>query len=266
MDKLIQYLKRFYIRLKYYRYGWKGNFSSWQQAINLCGGYNKENILNKIKSTTLKVKSGEAVYERDGMLSDEIEYSWPLLTHMLQVAVQNNNQLSLIDFGGSLGTSYFQNRHYLNHLKEIKWSVVEQDAFVSVGKNEIAEGPLSFFYTIEDAIKENGLHQILLLSCVLPYLEKPFEFLALITKKKIPYIIIENTYFNPVAGNRLTIQKVPPVYYEASYPAWFLDYDQVINTLQPAYDVVAQYNNEQILYLDGQLLYYRGLVMKLKDS
>ncbi len=264
MNKVVQYLKRLYIRIKYHRYGWRGNYSSWAVAAAAAGGYNASNILEKIKTATLKVKNGEAVYERDGLLSDKIEYSWPLLANLLWVAGKHNNQLSVIDFGGSLGTSYFQNRLYLAGMEKLCWSVVEQPAFVQAGREAIADGQLDFFDSIEAAQAAKGPHQVLLLSTMLPYMEKPYELLASLAAKNIPYLILENTYFNPQPGNRLTMQKVPPVYYEASYPAWFLSYKEVTGTLLEKYDMVATYSNDQFLYLEGEKIMYQGFIMQLK--
>ncbi len=266
MDKLVQYIKRSYLRLKYFRYGWHGNYPNWQTAAALCGGYNENNILEKVKAATLKVKNGEAVYERDAMLFDHVEYSWPLLTHLLWIANKNDNRLSVIDFGGSLGSTYFQNRYYMSHLKEIRWSVVEQAAFVATGNADIAGEQLRFFDTADAAIAARGTHDVLLLSCVLPYIEKPYELLAALAATQVPYIIIESTYFNTQPTNRLTIQKVPPVYYDAAYPAWFLDYNQVVQTLSNKYEMITEYANEQILYLDGQLVQYKGFIMQLKKG
>ena len=266
MDKLVQYIKRKYLQLKYYRYGWQGDYPSWSAARAACAGYNAANILEKVKAATLQVKTGQAVYERDSMLFDHIEYSWPLLANLLWLAGKNNNHLSLIDFGGSLGSSYFQNRAYLSQLSKLQWNVVEQAHFVQAGKKEIAGGPLYFFENIDEVMAANGRQDVLLLSCVLPYLEDPYAFLAAIVHKEIPYIIVDSTYFNTQPADRLTIQKVPPVYYDASYPAWFLDYDKVIKTLEPVYEMITAYNNEQILYLEGRLLQYKGFVMQLKKD
>jgi putative methyltransferase (TIGR04325 family) len=266
MDSVLRYFARLYIRIKNFRYGWHGNYSSWQQARQLCSGYNAVNILDKVKKATLKVKNGEAVYERDSILFSKIEYSWPLLANLLWIANKNNGRLSVIDFGGSLGTSYFQNRRYLQYLSALKWSVIEQDNFVAAGRQEIADEHLSFFHTIDTAMSENGEPDVLLISCVLPYIEKPFDLLKDIAGKKIPYIIVDNTYFNPRPANRLTIQKVPPVYYDAAYPAWFLDYNSVISVLGNTYDLVAEHTNEQFLYLYGEKIYYKGFLMQLKNA
>src|SRR2546423_4469658 len=112
------------------RYGWKGNYSTWQEAIRHCNGYDSPGILEKVKFSALKVKKGVAPYERDSVLFDRIAYSWPLLASLLWIAAKNRGRLNVLDFGGSLGSSYFQNRQFISGLNEIRWYVIEQPNFV----------------------------------------------------------------------------------------------------------------------------------------
>ncbi len=60
--------------------GWSGDYSSWKSAQQHCVGYDAANILEKVKDAILKVKNGEAVYERDSVLFYKIEYAYPLLS------------------------------------------------------------------------------------------------------------------------------------------------------------------------------------------
>jgi putative methyltransferase (TIGR04325 family) len=39
-----------------------------------------------------------------------------------------------LDFGGSLGSSYFQNKKFLDALRLVEWNVVEQENFVATGE------------------------------------------------------------------------------------------------------------------------------------
>ncbi|MBS1564959.1 MAG: methyltransferase, TIGR04325 family, partial [Bacteroidetes bacterium] len=174
---MMHFLIRSYRRFRYMRYGWFGNYPSWGAVKKEAEGYDAGGILQKILTGAKKVKNGEAVWERDGVLLAEIEYSWPLLAHLLWVAEQKQGRLSVLDFGGGLGTAWFQNRAYLDQEKT-QWSVVEQEAFVKAGREEIAGGSLQFYPAIDDAIASRGRHDVLLLGCVLPYLEKPYDFLA----------------------------------------------------------------------------------------
>ncbi len=247
------------------RYGWFGRYASWEEAKRHCSGYDSERILQKILPAATKVKNGEAVYERDGVLYDKIQYSWPLLANLLWIAREKGDRLSLIDFGGSAGERLFSRTEpYLAGLQSVQWSVVEQKNVVTAGRSAIAGNGLDFFYTVEEAETARGRHDVFLISAALPYFEKPCDFLEETMERAFPYIIIDNTYFNPVPGDRLTIQKVHPYYYEASYPAWFLDYDKVKALLLKRYELVEEHINDQFLYLYGEKIDYRGFTMKLR--
>src|ERR1700686_2222088 len=87
-----------------------GNYAAWADAKAASSGYVSDIILEKVKISLQKVKNGEAQFERDSVLFDKIEYSWPLLAGLLWVASREGNRLNLVDFGGSLGSSYYQNR------------------------------------------------------------------------------------------------------------------------------------------------------------
>ena len=45
------------------------------------------------------MKNGEAVYERDSVLFDEIQYSWGLLAGLQKAALENDGKLCVLDFG-----------------------------------------------------------------------------------------------------------------------------------------------------------------------
>lgn len=110
------------------QFGWFGDYSSWSVVKNECSGYEAANILNTVKSSVIKVRNGEAVYERDSVLFDEVTYS-PHLIEVLESSI-NNGKLHVVDFGGSLGSSYFQHRNLFQDLIDFRWSVVEQSHFV----------------------------------------------------------------------------------------------------------------------------------------
>lgn len=215
---------------------------------------------------TLQVKEGKAVYERDGVLFDHIEYSWPLLANLMWRAARNKGHLHVIDFGGSLGSTYFQNKKFLDSLASVTWNVIEQPGFIEAGRKHIQSDRLFFFNTVEECIQQQGMPDVLLLACTLPYIEKPYELLTALTAHKIPCLIIENTPFNDVPGNRLTIQRVPPAIYEATYPAWFLDYEQVRSSIAAAYEIHSEHTNETVIYLDGRPIPYRGFTALLKNN
>ena len=89
-------------------HGWFGNYKTWQEVERLCNGYDAADILKKVRQSVLKVRNGEAVYERDSVLFNEIQYS-PALIEAFKKSIKDNT-LHVVDFGGSLGSSYFQHQ------------------------------------------------------------------------------------------------------------------------------------------------------------
>ena len=259
---LIEHIKETIRKIWPPKYGWTGDYSLWQQASLQCGSYNSRNILEKVKQSTLKVKRGEAIYERDSVLFDSIQYSWPLLSGLLWVAAQNDGNLRVVDYGGSLGSSYFQNKKFLDDLNKVQWSIIEQSKFVDCGREYIQDGTLRFFYDLRQCITDRGMPDILLLSCVIPYLEQPYQVLDQLMQFGVPYMILDNTYFNFEDRDRLCVQRVSPHIYDASYPSWFLDYRRVKNCIEKKYSIISEHLNDTVIFLDGKRIFYRGLLAK----
>ena len=92
----------------------------------------------------MKVKKGEADYERDSIIFDQIEYSWPVLFGLTLGAAQNGGYLNVLDFGDSLGSSYFENLVFLNALPQISWNVIKQANFVEAGQKHFQNKQLKF--------------------------------------------------------------------------------------------------------------------------
>ena len=261
MRKLIPFLRKYLLKSPY---GWFGDYKSWQEAKKTATGYDNNRILDKVRTATLKVRNGEAVYERDSVIFNKVQYSWPLLTALMWIAAKKQGVLSVIDFGGSLGSTFFQNKRFLEGLQEVKWSVVEQQNFVECGEKEISNSQIQFFPSISNAIQARGIPDLLLISCTLQYLENPYEFLEEAFAHKIPYLVIDNTPFNYQPYDRITVQKIHPAIYEATYPCWFLNYEKVKETVSKQYTITEEYQNELHIHLDGQRIQYSGMLAELK--
>lgn len=216
--KIVRFFKGNQIRFK-------GGYANWAEAQAHSTGYDRDLIFQKVKEATLRVVSGDAVYERDSVCFYEKNYRWPLLSCLMFIASKQSNQLKVIDFGGALGSLYFQHKFFLSSLNELNWSVVEQHHFVEYGKNNIQNDQLRFYATLEDAVNSIKSNTILL-SGVLHYIENPYELLREIARFDFMYILIDRTPFITSDKDRLTVQTVPDYIYAASYPAWFFSMQQ----------------------------------------
>ena len=245
-------------------YGWSGSYTSWEEAKGASKGYSTDIILEKCKNALLKVKNREAVYERDGVLFEKIQYSWPVLAGLLKVALENGNKLSVLDFGGSLGTSYYQNRTFTS-FKELNWCIVEQENFVECGKKHFQNNELMFFKSVQDCLEDIEIN-VVLISGVLQYLKEPYSMIDFLCSKQIKNIIVDCMPFNNIEIDRLTVQNVPPSIYEASYPCWLLNYNKVIEAFSKTYKVVSEHNNELSISVDGRQVSYKGFILELNEN
>ena len=201
-----------------------GPFFSWEKAAQNSFGYDSPQILEKVKTAALAVKNGKAAYERDSVTFDNIEYSWPILACLLYIANVNDGHLNVIDFGGALGSSFFQNRKFFQKLKSLSWNIVEQSQFVACGKECFQTDQLRFFDTVEEA-NQTVNADVLLISNVLQYLEKPTDILKTIGKMSPRFALIEMVPIGRAASANIFVQEVPKSIYPASYPCWIFNED-----------------------------------------
>ena len=193
------------------------NFNSWNEAILASNTYADKKIFNKAKNSFIKVVKGKAAYERDSVLFFDEKLNLPLISLMEKIRKNKKNHLlKVLDFGGSFGSTYFQNRKYFSDNKKYVWDVIEQKKIVNFANQSVKIKNLSFFGSLSVYLKKNK-PDIVLLSSVLHYLEFPFLLLRLLKKKKIKYFIVLKTPFFK-KKSEIKIQINPSHIYKANYP------------------------------------------------
>jgi len=224
------------------KYGYSGNYASWDDAKAHSAGYDDDEILSRVRDALLKVKRGEAVAERDSVLFSAVPYSFPVTAALLGVASRSDGVLSVLDFGGSLGSSYFQFLSFPCRLARLEWSIVEQPNFVQCGKELFEDGSLRFFPDIAACARERAPNVALLCS-VLSYLPEPYALLEELVQRRIDTIVVDRTLFHARTEDRLTVQRVPPQIYQASYPCWVFGHARYVRFMEQAYRCVAEFDS-----------------------
>jgi putative methyltransferase (TIGR04325 family) len=244
-------------------YGLSGDYLTWDEAVRASTGYDSEIILEKSKTALLQVKNGQAVYERDSVLFDEVQYAWPLLAGLLWVAAQSGGRLNVLDFGGSLGSTYFQNRVFLDRLHEVQWNIVEQSRHVETGKEWFEDEHLKFYLRVEDCLSATQPN-VVILGSVLQYMEHPYDILCGLLGLPCNHIIIDRTPFWDGPTDRLCVQHVPPNIYTASYPSWIFSMRGFRSNLDEGWHIVAEFDNQD--KLEGPVDFgYRGMIVTRRE-
>jgi putative methyltransferase (TIGR04325 family) len=244
-------------------YGLSGDYHSWDEAVRASTGYDSEIILEKTKEALLKVKNGQSVYERDSVVFDETQYAWPLCAGLLWIAAQSGGRLNVLDFGGSLGSTYVQNRVFLRCLPEVRWNIVEQPRHVKMGKAWFEDDHLKFYLGVEDCLAATQ-PDVVILSSVLQYLEHPYDILCGLLGVPCNHLIIDRTPFWDGLTDRLCVQHVPPSIYPASYPSWILSLSRFHSYLHESWEVIAEFDS--LDKLEGPVDFaYRGMIITRRE-
>lgn len=241
----------------------EGDFPNWIKASQHATGYDTDVILAKVLEATLKVKRGEAAYERDSVVFDQIEYDWQVLAGLLWAAARNQGRLNVLDFGGALGSTYWQHRRFLEGLADVRWNVVEQAHYVERGNAEIAEEPLRFYPDIAACLAEQAPN-VVLLSSVLQYLPDPLGVLDELSRVGATVILIDRTPFASCPENRLLVQHVPASIYPASYPMWVFSEARFMEALSARWRLVSHFDDPEgrVRSREGLSFTFEGLFLQ----
>ena len=213
---------------------WEGDFPRWEDASARASGYDSPLILEKVCQAIRTVKAGKAAFERDSVVFDEEDFNWPLVAQLLRIATASGGHLRVLDFGGSLGSSWFQSRRILADLAEVCWHVVEQPGFVAAGRKEFEDGILRFFETTAESATTCA-PDVILASNVVQYLPDPFRSLRELATVNAPFLLLDRTATLSAGRARLTLQTTPEWIYPATYPAWFLPWHDIVKAVEPSY-------------------------------
>ncbi len=211
-------MKKLYGKLvrKQQEVNYAGDFSTWSEARENCEGYDSNSIFQKVSNAAMQVKKGKALFDRDSVLFYEEEWNYPLIAWLQKIAAKYDQRLTIIDFGGALGSTYYQNRNFLKEsIHQLQWIIQEQSHFVEFGKKKLADQELVFENDLKKIAEVYSVN-VLLFSSVLQYLENWMEVVKReISMHSIEDIIIERT---PVGNrNRIWVETVHEPIYEASY-------------------------------------------------
>jgi len=192
-----------------------GNYKNWSEATQNSTGYDCKNIFKKSAESFLKVLNKKAEYERDSVLFYKKNID-NLLINFLYAIKKKDIVLKILDFGGSFGSTYFQNYSILSDKKKFHWSIIEQPKIVKFINKYKLNDNLKYFSDKSEYMNKYNPDAVLF-SSVIQYLEYPFNVINSFLKKKISYLIFLKTPFYK-RKETIKIQIVPKNIYNASYP------------------------------------------------
>ncbi|MEO7412909.1 MAG: methyltransferase, TIGR04325 family [Opitutaceae bacterium] len=243
----------------------RGPYQNWAEAERASSSYADPRILEKVLRATLAVREGKAAYEQDSVLFSEPACEFPLLAALLHVAARNEGRLRVLDFGGSLGSTYWRHRAWLPAGPLLRWTVVEQGHFAEAGSRHLESDTLRFQSSFEEAVVAADA-DVFVASTSLQYLRSPREFIAGVLRQRFPYLLFHNLPLRDDLTDCIMVQDVPPEIYPASYPVWFFNRLSFLELFADGYDLFASYPSTAVWNVNGREMPSTGLVFKRKQS
>ncbi len=240
-----------------------GGFSTWEEAEKKAIGYDSNAIFERAKKAALAVKNGAAVFERDTVLFFQPNYSNAVLTGLLRSFVKNEGHITLLDFGGALGSTYSNFVPLIKEMKSLIWGVVEQPHFVKFGRENLETKQLRFFAGIPEFQSDVGSPNIILISSSLQYIRDYQKILAAILAMKPTLVIIDRSPFlrDRKTPTKVFLQQVSEEIYPASYACWAFNKQEILSQFSEDYKVILETDCQEVAHKDVE---YLGIVLERK--
>lgn len=191
------------------------SYADFHSAAAACIGYDDDVINVKSTRAAMEVIEGRAAFERDGVVFLDPEPRMPIL-ETLKDLQERRRHVRVLDFGGGLGSSYWQN---VGHERSTStdWTIVERPALVSLAQ-QLPTHPITYTSDLEQALESE--FDIVIFSSVLQYLPDPHRVLRQVHASSCRTVLVDRTPQHAGALDIATVQHTPAHIYTASYPAW----------------------------------------------
>jgi len=229
---------------------WIGGFDSWTSVEQSSRGYQNDDLIKRIVTSSMAVVAGDAIAERDGVALDCLETDSMLiesLTTLLEEARFKATPFRVLDIGGALGTTYRQAKAILDGSYHLHWTIVEQASLAQIGTERLKSKELDFVSHVTSALLQET--DLVYFGSSLCYMENAFEILDLLSATTAETLIIERTPFARDDGgrdhhHRITQQIVDHelLGYNSrgidSYPCYVFSKTALVKSLLPKWQLV----------------------------
>ena len=198
-----------------------GDYRSWPAALKASLSYDDNKIFLKSRESFLQVINKKAKYERDSVLFYSESINYPLINILKKIQKTKRSCLNVLDFGGSFGSTYFQNYSILKNKNKFDWAIIEKPRIVKFMKKIKLEDNLSFYLSVSNYVTKYR-PDIVIFSGVIQYLRKPNKIINYFIKKKVKnFFFLKTPFFYD--KEVIKVQNVPSYIYKSSYPIIILN-------------------------------------------
>lgn len=173
-------------------------------------------------------------FERINTIRDEIKQGNPissdpesLLPFMVALLSANNDTISILDFGGGLGSTYMSIISACERNQDINFHIVESNKICETGVNIFKDDHRINFYKYPVFPQKIKKMDIVHLGSSLQYIEDWRQLLKGLSEYNPKYFLFEDLPAGAIS-TFATIQN----YYESKIPHWFFNIEEFISMME----------------------------------
>ncbi len=232
----------------------EGPYSTWQDAAANAAGWDAPAILGKTLDLSLKIRDGLIEFQQDLVEYGRIRYSETIIAFLAMASGMNDGKLDIVDFGGSLGTNFAQNRKLLRPFVDggkCHWIIIERPPTVDLGRKHFSDQSLRFFATLDELKAQcDQVPTSFLFSGSMQYIEEPFTLLDQIIEGGMNLVAFDRLFVSTKKQHQIFIQ-----HHRATYPTWCFSRNLFVETMSSKGFVLV----EEFSFPPGeQFDYHRG--------
>jgi len=202
---------------------WEGVYASFDQCPDVGPGFESDRW---VRQETDRINELLKTVKNDKAIPSVVSYRANLLPFLAAIGAANSkeNRISILDFGGGLGSTYISVAAACANGQVVDYHVVDSKSICQAGKRRFKDNPRLHFYDhLPDEIQAVD---IICLSSSIQYIEDWKGLLREITKYDPQYILLADL----PAGDISTYATVQN-HYESKIPHWFFNVTEVIETM-----------------------------------
>ncbi len=243
---------------------WSGSYPDWDAAARGCRKISLEGQRRAYERALGEVLAGRALFERDSLLQHQPATSWPLMLALRDLQALGISRPTVLDYGGGLGSVYFQHRRWWTSDRPVTWNVVELPGIAATGRRLTHEPQLHFFDSLDEAIRQQP-PDLIVAAGIMPMVPGPEALLDSLAALGAPWVFVDRIPVTKRQGkNLITRQVVPRSIYESESPFWFFDESRFLRMLSSRWEIVGQSLSDcdDPVWVEGYQYQWRGYLLR----
>jgi len=185
---------------------------NWKSAVSGSSGYQSPRTISTIAGSDPVIDRG--TIKQNFLGSRYLQVASAILSGLDPEKLKSGTTIRVLDVGGALGQYFYLLRDNVPNLK-FEWLILETPALCQLGESQHVDHPgISWTYALNDS---SQTFDIVLLSGMIQYVEKPFEFLEMVMQKA-QLLIFNRLPLSTKAHNLVCIQRPGLFESKGSYP------------------------------------------------